>query len=544
MAAGPPEQTAASGHVISSPGLVRGSFCSGWDHNIAALWTLGVPPPSPSVHCCRIKDNKISANHANTDGQSNCQNKRSSRRESFSLRRVGSFRKRSHIISALSVTFIFNFLQVKNNPIDCDLPDILRTEKEHCLETLSNNKMDSEMQEFEAGCEGMWDNVICWPPSSLGKTVAVPCPKVIFLLTREEGFLYRNCTSEGWSGTFPGYKAACGYDVNDTTGDIKSANYMNVKIMYTVGYSTSFISLSIAVAILGLLRKLHCTRNYIHMHLFVSHMLRAVSVFIKDSVLFSSAAIDHCNAYSVECKFVIVFFQYCIMANFSWLLVEALYLHTLLVVSAYPQKYFRWFIILGWGAPALFILPWAIARIFYENIGCWDINSNEFIWWIIKGPVLSSIFISFVLFVHIISILIKKLKAPDVVRNEFNQYKRLAKSTFLLIPLFGIHYIVFAFFPEKESNLAIDSRIGFELFFGSFQGSAVAVLYCFLNGEVRTEIKRKWRRWKQKKYFAVDLQNQHSSIINSGMTGGTQVSLLTSSSSKEQEFAFQESNVL
>ncbi|XP_078260446.1 secretin receptor [Rhinoraja longicauda] len=434
---------------------------------------------------------------------------------------------------------------VRNKPLECEIRNILHREEERCFETFSNNKIDSETRTFEAGCDGMWDNLTCWPSSSLGMTVAVPCPKVLYVLTRKEGVVYRNCTSDGWSEEFPVYITACGYDMNDTKNSIKYSNYMNMKIMYTVGHSTSFISLTIAVAILGLFRKLHCTRNYIHMHLFVSYMFRAISIFIKDRILFSTEAVDHCSAYSVECKFALIFFQYCTMANFSWLLVEALYLHTLLVVSVFSeQKYFWWFIVLGWGGPALFILPWAIARRIYENIGCWDINSNEYIWWIIKGPIISSIFISFVLFLHIIRILIKKLKTPDVMRNEFNQYKRLAKSTFLLIPLFGVYYIVFAIFPEKEGSLAIDLRICLELFLGSFQGFVVAVLYCFLNGEVRTEIKRKWRRWKQNNHFAVDLQNQHSSIINSGMTGGTQVSLLTSTSSKEQELVFQESDVL
>uniref|UniRef100_UPI00398F8DA5 secretin receptor n=1 Tax=Pristiophorus japonicus TaxID=55135 RepID=UPI00398F8DA5 len=442
----------------------------------------------------------------------------------------------------LILIYLDTIIIVKTNPAECNLPNILRKEKERCFE-----KLESEVQKFEAGCVGMWDNLTCWPSSSLGKTVNVSCPEVLSVFTHEEGFVYRNCTNEGWSEVFPGYGTACGYDVNDTTNDAKRAYYMNVKIIYTVGYSTSFISLSIFVAILGLFRKLHCTRNYIHMHLFVSYILRAISIFIKDSVLFSSEDILHCKAYSVECKVVIVFFQYCIMANFSWLLVEALYLHTLLVVSVFSeQKYFWWYIVLGWGAPAIFIIPWAIARQIYENIGCWDVNSDEHIWWIIKGPVIVSIFINFVLFVCILRILIKKLKTPDAVGNDFNQYRRLAKSTLLLIPLFGVHYIVFAIFPDKENNLAMDLRIGFELALGSFQGFVVAVLYCFLNGEVRAEIKRKWKLWRLKNYFAGgDLRSQHKSIISNGVTGGTQVSLLTRSSPTEQrEFAFQEPDVL
>lgn len=45
-------------------------------------------------------------------------------------------------------------------------------------------------------------------------------------------------------------------------------------------------------------------------------------------------------------------------------------------------------------------------------------------------------------------------------------HRRLARSTLLLIPLFGIHYTVFAFSPEDVSKR---ERLVFELGLGSFQ---------------------------------------------------------------------------
>lgn len=48
--------------------------------------------------------------------------------------------------------------------------------------------------------------------------------------------------------------------------------------------------------------------------------------------------------------------------------------------------------------------------------------------------------------------------------------RRLARSTLLLIPLFGIHYTIFAFSPEYVSKR---ERLVFELGLGSFQVRAV-----------------------------------------------------------------------
>ncbi|GLD54728.1 vasoactive intestinal polypeptide receptor 1 isoform X1 [Lates japonicus] len=232
----------------------------------------------------------------------------------------------------------------------------------------------------------------------------------------------------------------------------------------------------------------------------------------------------------VGCKAVIVFFQYCIMASFFWLLVEGLYLHALLAVSFFSErKYFWAYILIGWGGPTIFITAWSIAKAYYNDVGCWDIIENtDVFWWIIKTPILASILMNFILFICIIRILRQKINCPDIGRNESNQYSRLAKSTLLLIPLFGINFIVFAFIPEQVKT---ELRLVFDLILGSFQGFVVAVLYCFLNGEVQGEIKRKWRRWHLQRYMGSDTKYQHPSIGSSN-NFSTQITMLTRCSPK------------
>nr|XP_057935546.1 pituitary adenylate cyclase-activating polypeptide type I receptor-like isoform X3 [Doryrhamphus excisus] len=362
-------------------------------------------------------------------------------------------------------------------------------------------------------CPWLWDNLTCWQAASVGEVVVVNCPEFFHDLMGPEdemGKVSRNCTEDGWSEPFPHYLDVCLFYDNATKPDMY---YASVKALYTVGYSTSLVSLTTAMVILCRFRKLHCTRNFIHMNLFVSFMLRAISVFIKDGVLYAQEDSDHCFVHTVACKAVMVFFHYCVMSNYFWLFIEGLYLFTLLVETFFPERrYFYWYTIVGWGTPTICVTVWAVLRLHFHDTGCWDTNENTALWWVIKGPVVASIMINFVLFIGIIIILVQKLQSPDIGGNESSIYLscaqkcfsepsqavqhscrmselstitlRLARSTLLLIPLFGIHYTVFAFSPEDVSKR---ERLVFELGLGSFQGFVVAVLYCFLNGEFLPE---------------------------------------------------------
>ncbi|XP_042541095.1 secretin receptor isoform X2 [Dipodomys spectabilis] len=306
----------------------------------------------------------------------------------------------------------------------CDVLRVMQEEQTQCLQELSRDREDASLELPVPGCEGLWDNMSCWPSSAPGQIVEVECPRFFQMLTGRNGSLFRNCTQDGWSETFPRPDLACGVNVNDSSNDKRHEYLLKLKVMYTVGYSSSLVMLLAALSILCAFRRLHCTRNYIHMHLFVSFILRALSNFIKDAVLFSSDDVTYCDPHRVGCKLVMIFFQYCIMANYAWLLVEGLYLHTLLAISFFSEKKcLQGFVTLGWGSPAIFVALWAITRYFLEDVGCWDINANATIWWVIRGPVILSILINFIFFINILRILMRKLRTQETRGSEMNQYK-------------------------------------------------------------------------------------------------------------------------
>lgn len=340
----------------------------------------------------------------------------------------------------------------------CDMMNEIDKERIICEAKIKNRT---------TGCSGIWDKITCWPSADVGEVVTIACPRFLFFHSEDvpERNLSKTCTADGWTSvSMDSYIADCGYNPNTTLDSHEEVFFHAIKVGYTIGHSMSLISLTVAIIILCLFRKLQCTRNYIHMHLFVSFILKAVTVFIKDVVLYEVGETD-CQA-SVGCKAVMVLFHYGVMASYFWLLVEGLYLHALLAVSFFSErKYFWWYILIGWGAPTIFISAWAITKAFSDQPGCWE-TIDDSPWWIIKTPILITILVNFFLFICIIRILRQKMNCPDIGRKESNQYSRLAKSTLLLIPLFGINYIIFAFIPD---DIHPQVRMVFDLILGSFQ---------------------------------------------------------------------------
>ncbi|KAM7029997.1 vasoactive intestinal polypeptide receptor 1-like isoform 5-T5 [Acridotheres tristis] len=362
--------------------------------------------------------------------------------------------------------------KVRGTHPDCSVVLQFQEREAECLERIRSESLTPALPGQE-GCPTDWDGVSCWPALPLGQSRAVACPDILNVFKKSKGLIQRNCTEWGWSLPSPPYHSSCQLETLSSNNDTeaKARHFVTMKVLYTCGYSTSLAALLLAIGIFSCFRKLHCTRNSIHIHFFTSFILRGTAVFIKDSVLFSDESINHCTMstvitersslkghhrspqedeegdnplwpqHKVTCKAAIAFFQYSVLANFYWLLVEGLYLQTLLLLTFTCDRSYTWgYILMGWGVPMVTVGVWVLTRLHYDDHG------------------------------------------------------RLTKSTLLLIPLFGVHYVVFALFPE---HVGVDARLYFELVLGSYQGFLVALLYCFLNGEVQAEIRRNWGKWQR-----------------------------------------------
>uniref|UniRef100_A0A8C5Q1E1 Parathyroid hormone 2 receptor n=2 Tax=Leptobrachium leishanense TaxID=445787 RepID=A0A8C5Q1E1_9ANUR len=374
-------------------------------------------------------------------------------------------------------------------------------------------------EEVEGNCVPEWDGLVCWPKGTPGKILAVSCPHYVYDFNHR-GMVFRRCSTNGsWEVLYSLNKTISNYSecirfLEPELSQEKRAFFERLYVMYTVGYSISFCSLAVAIFIIGYFRRLHCTRNYIHMHLFVSFMLRAASIFIKDKVVHSHIGAKELDAMLmgdvrsimvapllnksqyVGCKIAVVMFIYFLATNYYWILVEGLYLHSLIFVAFFSDTKYLWgFTLIGWGFPAVFVVVWAVVRATVADARCWELSAGD-IKWIYQAPILAAIGLNFILFLNTVRVLATKIwESNSVGYDTRKQYRKLAKSTLVLILVFGVHYIVFVCLPHTFTGLAWEIRMHFELFFNSFQGFFVSIIYCYCNGEVQTEIKKTWTRW-------------------------------------------------
>ncbi|XP_061185749.1 secretin receptor-like isoform X2 [Saccostrea echinata] len=362
-------------------------------------------------------------------------------------------------------------------------------------------------------CEPIWDQIMCWEATLAGTVARKHCPSYIEGLNTD-GFAKRQCLENG-TWYIPPRRNVSWTDFSDCVKnkkDIYSNDLLDhlsrIRLMYNIGYGVSLCSLVIAVFIMLCCRKLSSKSNTLHINLFIAFILRAFMSFLKETLFLDGLGLkkDLEEVSGVlrfrdgdthwECKLLFTLFVYTISACAMWIFMEALYLYMMVYKTMFTEKHgVQLYVVFGWLGPLSFVVPWVIIRAKLEDFFCWNTNPSPEYLWILRGPLFAIYIINFIFFLDIVKVLFIRVQKNQRVSGA-RKVRKMAKFIVVLIPLFGVCYIVFSFLSGNDIDVDRDiPYLYVEMFYNSFQGFILAVLFCFLNEEVLHEIRKAWYKY-------------------------------------------------
>ncbi|RWS17855.1 diuretic hormone receptor-like protein [Dinothrombium tinctorium] len=326
-------------------------------------------------------------------------------------------------------------------------------------------------------CNGTWDGISCWPPTIADHLAYIPCFSefngIFYDITQNAS---RYCYANGsWAKSDYSKCSPLRPEVEIFQGLWGSRE---VSTLYCCGYGLSLIALIIALCIFLYFKDLRCVRNTIHINLMATFVLFELTWFLSSFLQPYKKGL----VFDPSCFFFILL-TYFLITNFFWMLVEGLYLYTL-VVKTFSRELvnIHVYALIGWGLPMVIILIWVpVAYHFFQptdQLTCpWHNNTTYS--YIYQVPLLIVLLINIFFLIKIMWVLVTKLRATTNVESQ--QYRKAAKALLVLIPLLGVTHILFLVTPTSQMARIIVTYV--QATFLSTQGLTVAVLYCFLNGE-------------------------------------------------------------
>ncbi|XP_015782298.1 diuretic hormone receptor-like [Tetranychus urticae] len=352
-------------------------------------------------------------------------------------------------------------------------------------------------------CPPTWDRISCWPLTLVNDIAVIPCfaelNDVPYDTSRNAS---RMCLPNGFWAEKSDYSKCKALEQEIAQNFNEFTDLSDASIVYYFGYGLSIVALFIALAILITFKDLHCIRNTIHINLMLSYMFHALTWIATASLQDSSLATYKISFHGI--CFLYILLTYFTASSFFWMFLEGLYLYILVVRTFSIERInLILFALIGWGFPVILVTLWAPIKYLYpnqEDEETLTVKSFNCPWQVIN--IIDLIYIcpiSIVLVVNlfflgvIIYVLVSKTRASEA-SQEFQQYRKAVKALLVLTPLLGIAYILLLVTPDSGNAKIVYTYIHATL--NSTQGFTVAVLYCFLNAEVRNSLRYHIERWR------------------------------------------------
>ncbi|XP_053952195.1 PDF receptor isoform X2 [Anastrepha ludens] len=361
-------------------------------------------------------------------------------------------------------------------------------------------------------CNWTWDLFLCWPPTPAGVLARMHCPPVGHGIDTTK-FANRKCELDGSWGRRPNdtqnsthgwtdYQPCFKPEVNDMLQRVENIDVFldiarRTRTLEIVGLILSLIALILSLIIFCNFSSLRNNRTKIHKNLFIAMVCQVIirltlyldQAFRRGSqpptANTSTAGIEN-TPYLCEASYVLL--EYARTAMFMWMFIEGLYLHNMVTVAVFQGRFpHAIFSLLGWGLPVLMTTVWAICTALYTDSAhdcLWNYNLTPY-YWILEGPRIIVILLNFFFLMNIIRVLVMKLRQSQA--SDIEQTRKAVRAAIVLLPLLGITNLLYqvpALNLKPPWKFAMWSYITH--FLTSFQGFFIALIYCFLNGEVRT----------------------------------------------------------
>ncbi|XP_022080057.1 PDF receptor-like isoform X2 [Acanthaster planci] len=382
----------------------------------------------------------------------------------------------------------------------------MATTQEECDKFAATYQASAE----ELECPVFYDGTMCWVASRVNTTAYMRCPK-IFPQIDTSKFVKMYCNADGTWDQVNYDLCLSEKGITKTNASLEQIQFHTdvihgAKIMEIVGLFLSFCSLVLALLVFSCFRSLQCHRTKIHKHLFAAYIARLtfeIILMVNGFYERTQAAVGYAETFISRtpplCVTLEVFREYTRLCTFAWMFIEGMYLNSLLSSAVFGKPKFIAFYIIGWVLSAPLIIAWAIAMHFTlgSNSNCWFANINTVYYWVfieIPRNVLLSMNLLFL--INILRVLVTKLRESNT--SETKQVRKAIKATFVLLPLLGVANLVWLI-PEPETEDSPGWIVVYNyglLFLDAYQGFFVAILYCFMNAEVRSVLRRKYSTWR------------------------------------------------
>ncbi|XP_026313687.1 PDF receptor-like [Hyposmocoma kahamanoa] len=353
------------------------------------------------------------------------------------------------------------------------------------------------------------------------------------LASNHIGFAYRRCGEGGlWQGRKIGEESSLGWTNytpcfpsevqilfvkvyehdNDDQAKLKFEIAQRTRHMEIVGFSISLVALTISLIIFSHYRSLRNNRTRIHKSLFMAMVVQVLirlTVYIDQELVrsvegdesnYENATLRGIDNMPYVCESSYVMLEYAISVMFMWMFIEGLYLHNLVTANALRERISHLFYYAtGWGLPLIVTAVWATMTALHyseETIkSCWYGYNFSPLYWIVQAPRLAVIMINMVFLLNIMRVLIVKLRKSQ--SSEVEKVRKAVRAALVLLPLLGITNILNMIEAPLDGTVWEFGLWSYSThFLRSFQGFFIALIYCFLNGEVRQVLRKHYENYK------------------------------------------------